>query len=60
MTTAVGPAMQQGLISTQIEIAQTDKPAAAEAPRPQEAAPPPPPPPPPEESGRGKNVDTSA
>jgi len=59
MTAAVGPATQQGIISTQVERVQNDKPTAAEAPRLREAAPPPPPPPP-EETGRGANIDTSA
>lgn len=56
---AVGPATQQGIISTQIERVVNDRPTAAEPPRVQtrEASPPPPPA---AETGRGATVDTSA
>lgn len=50
---------QQGVISTQVERVQNDRPVATtEAPRPVEASQPPPPPP--SDSGRGATVDTSA
>lgn len=55
---AIGSVNQQGVISTQVERVQNDRPTAVEAPRNVEAAPPPPPPPP--ESGRGGTIDTSA
>lgn len=52
----IGPVAQQGIISTQVERVQNDRPTATEAP--QVETPPPPPPPP--ETGRGGAVDTSA
>jgi len=52
----VGPVAQQGVISTQVEHIQNDRPASAEQARPVEKSPPPPPP----ETGRGQSLDTSA
>lgn len=60
MVDQVGTVAQQGIISTQVERIQNDKPTAAEAPKPQQAEAPPPPPPPPADSGRGASVDTTA
>ncbi len=57
MTTAIGPSVQQGVLSTQIDRVQNDK-TVAEAARPESTPEPPPPPPP--ETGRGTEVDTSA
>ncbi|GEM_PF-1823404 len=58
MVEAVTPPPAQGIVSTQMERVQNDKPAVAEAPPPREAPPPPPPPPP--ETGRGTAVDETA
>jgi hypothetical protein len=64
MTDAVSSAVQQGVISTQIEQVQSSNsyPPTETTESTQQAAqePPPPPPPPPPESGRGTNLDTSA
>lgn len=53
----LGPVAQQGVISTQIERVQQERPVAADPSRETETTPPPPPPP---EEGRGATVDTSA
>lgn len=52
----IGPVVQQGVISTQVERVQNDRPTASESPRPVQEAPPPPP----VESGRGLTIDTTA
>lgn len=66
MTTDVGPAAGQGVVSTQVQQIQADRPVTAERPEPRETvearpetveSPPPPPPP---ETGRGTNLDTTA
>ena len=54
--TSIGPAVQQGIISTQVERVVNDRPMTAEAPRPVAEVTPPPP----VETGRGAEVDTSA
>jgi hypothetical protein len=60
MSAPISPASSQGVISTQLDRIQNDRPTATEAPRPREVETPPPPPPPPADSGRGGNVDRSA
>jgi len=56
--TDIGPIAQQGIISTQVERVQNDRPTAVEPPRqPVQTAPPPPPP---VDSGRGATLDTTA
>jgi len=51
MVEAIMPPPTQGIISTQMERVQNDKPVATEPPK--AKAPPPPPP----ETGRGGNID---
>lgn len=53
----VGPIAGQGVISTQVQLAQHDAPAAAQQQRQAETSPPVPPP---SDSGRGTNLDASA
>ncbi|MGE4351215.1 MAG: hypothetical protein AB7E52_03400 [Bdellovibrionales bacterium] len=60
--TDIGPVAQQGVLSTQVERVQNDRPTAVEPPREVVTTPPETatPTPPPAETGRGATVDTSA
>ncbi|MDD3183090.1 MAG: hypothetical protein PHD48_09850 [Alphaproteobacteria bacterium] len=57
--TEVSPVAQQGVISTQVERVQSERPVSAEPVR-ETQTPAAPPPPPPVDSGRGATVDTTA
>jgi len=60
LMSAVGPMTQQGIISTQIERTQNDRPAVVQTPPPETTPRDETPPPPPVETGRGATIDTTA